>query len=83
MNCHGPSGNQGNLNLGDADTAYRALLGNSGSHARVIAGDPECSILMQRLETNDDTKRMPRGESKLAEGARCAVQRWIAEGAVQ
>ena len=83
MNCHGPAGNQGNLNLGDADSAYTGLLGSSGAHARVIAGDPECSLLMQRLETDDQVKRMPRGEAKLAEGARCAIQRWIAEGAVR
>jgi hypothetical protein len=83
LNCHGPAGNQGNLNLGDADSAYSALLGASGFHARVIAGDPECSMLMERLETDDQAKRMPRGEAKLAEGARCAIQRWIAEGAVR
>jgi hypothetical protein len=83
LNCHGPAGNQGNLNLGDPESAYSALLGTSGPHARVIARDPECSMLMERLETDDQAKRMPRGEAKLAEGARCAIQRWIAEGAVR
>ena len=83
MNCHGPAGNQGGLTLGDADTAYNALLGISGPHARVVPGDPECSMLMERLETDDVATRMPRGEAKLADGARCAIQRWIAEGAAR
>jgi Planctomycete cytochrome C len=75
--CHGADGQQGGLTLDDPDAAYDALLGSG----HVTPGDAECSPLMVRLETDDSTKRMPRGEAKLPEGVRCAVQRWIAAGA--
>lgn len=81
--CHGREGHQGNLVLADADTAYKALLGEDGTHARVIAGDPDCSPLMQRLESDDELFRMPYREPKLPEGARCAVRKWIESGAAR
>ena len=79
--CHGPSGKQGNLVLSDPQTAYSALLGKDGTATRVIPGDPSCSLLMQRLESDDPQRRMPRGENKLPDGLRCAIRRWIEEGA--
>jgi hypothetical protein len=81
--CHGPAGKQGNLVLADPDAAYAALLGKDGTAARVVPGDASCSMLMQRLETDDATRRMPRGEGKLQEGLRCAVRHWIEAGATR
>jgi hypothetical protein len=81
--CHGPSGRQGNLVLADADTAYKALLGQDGTQASVIPGDPGCSVLLQRLESDDPQLRMPFGENNLPEGLRCAVRTWIEQGAVR
>lgn len=81
--CHGPDGRKGGLVLADADTAYKALLGMDGTHARVVPGDPSCSLLMQLLESDDPDKRMPYGENKLSEGLRCAVRAWIEAGAVR
>jgi hypothetical protein len=75
--CHGSDGNQGGLTLSDPAKAYDALI----SSGLVIPGDAQCSPLMVRLETDDAAKRMPRGEAKLPAGIRCAVQRWISEGA--
>lgn len=81
--CHGANATQGNLVLTNPDAAYAALLGMDGTRSRVSAGDPTCSLLMQRLETDDALLRMPRGEGKLAEGLRCAVRQWIEEGAAR
>lgn len=69
--------------LADADTAYGSLLGAGGGAARVVPGDPDCSPLMQRLESTDPAKRMPLGEDNLPEGVRCAIRRWIQEGAAR
>ncbi len=79
--CHGDDGAQGGLVLTDFDDAYDALLEGDGDRGpRVIPGDPECSLLMIRLETSDAALLMPVG-SQLPEGERCAVRQWIAEGA--
>ena len=82
-NCHSSEGKQGNLQLSDPDAAYNALLGMDGTHARVLPGDPSCSMLMQRLDSDDPNVRMPKGENKLADGSRCAVRQWIQAGAVR
>jgi hypothetical protein len=82
--CHyGPSPEmaQGGLPLSEPDTAYRALLGELDGRARVIRGDPECSILVERLESSDPGFRMPVGTSPLPENVRCAIRQWIAMGA--
>jgi hypothetical protein len=78
--CHGAEGHRGNLTLADADGAYRALVGDGGEHARVIPGDPECSLLIKRLESNDLDFVMP-VRNKLSAAERCAIRQWIANGA--
>lgn len=78
--CHSADGKQGGLDLSTPTKAYDALLGKAGK-ARVLPGDPECSLLMQRIEADDDTFRMPLGTERLAPGLRCAIQQWIAAGA--
>jgi len=78
--CHGPEGQKGGLVLSSADQAYDSLLGELDGRPRVIPGDPECSILEQRLESEDPDFLMPVG-MPLTEGERCAVRQWIADGA--
>jgi Planctomycete cytochrome C len=78
--CHAPAGSQGGLVLSDMTQAYDYLLGNMGGRARVIPGDPECSIVERRLESTDPNFGMPPG-GRLSEGLRCAVRQWIANGA--
>jgi hypothetical protein len=78
-NCHGSDGNAGGLTLANADAAHAALIADG----LVIPGDAACSPLMVRLATDNADKRMPRGEGKLPDGIRCAVQRWIEAGAVR
>jgi hypothetical protein len=81
--CHGVDGHQGGLVLAGVDTAYKALLGQDGTHARVIPCDPDCSSLMARLESDDINFRLPYKEAKLADGLRCAVRMWIQDGAAR
>jgi len=78
--CHRAGARQAGLDLSAPAKAYDALLGKRGK-ALVLPGDPECSPLMQRIEADDDTFRMPLGTERMAPGLRCAVQQWIADGA--
>jgi hypothetical protein len=81
--CHAAGGHQAGLVLSDFDVAYDSLLGlDSAGRARVIAGDPECSVLEQRLESDDSAVVMPVG-AKLPEGELCAIRQWIANGATK
>jgi hypothetical protein len=79
--CHGAAGKQGGLTLADRDDAYDALLAPDVGPPRVVPGAPECSMLIQRLEADDPSVRMPLGTEPLDEGQRCAVRQWIANGA--
>lgn len=79
--CHGTDGAQAGLVLADKNKAYDYLLGHVDGRARVVPGDPECSILEHRLESNDPDFRMPLGNQPLSEGQRCAIRQWIANGA--
>ena len=79
-NCHSARKKQGGLDLSTPDRAYDGLLGEHG-RARVVPENPDCSVLMQRIEADDDTVRMPLGTLRLDPGLRCAIQQWIAAGA--
>jgi hypothetical protein len=72
--CH--AGDLG-LTFGDQDTAYAGLV------HELRPGDPNCSHLMLRLESEDPDFRMPPGNTPLAAGARCSIATWIANGAAQ
>jgi hypothetical protein len=81
--CHmGPADKAGNgLVLSNRDDAYEYLLGTKDGRARVIPGNPECSILEQRLESDDVNFRMPKLGDKLDIGDRCPIRQWIHDGA--
>ena len=82
--CHfGPTAReaQGQLALSDRDQAYDSLLGNTDGRVRVRPGEPECSSLVQRLESDDPAFRMPVGSAALSVAERCVVRQWIADGA--
>jgi hypothetical protein len=78
--CHGPDGNKGGLTLDprDPDAAYTALL--DPAHGLVIPGDPECSTLIKRLESDDLDFVMP-VRTPLMPGELCAIRKWVANGA--
>lgn len=80
--CHGPDGAQDGLVLSDKQKAYDFLMGKTDPiPPLVVPGRPDCSILVQRLESDDPNFRMPLGQTKLSEGVRCAVRKWIKAGA--
>ena len=79
--CHSAQGMQGGLDLSELDRSYESLLGLGGGGVRVLPGDPACSVLIQRLESEDPMTRMPVGSAQLSLGERCVVRKWIAEGA--
>ncbi|MDH5672313.1 MAG: hypothetical protein OEZ06_09200 [Myxococcales bacterium] len=78
--CHAEAGAHGGLVLEHIDLAYDNLLGAAGGEPLVIPGDPECSPLMKRLESDDPGFVMPVG-NKLTEGELCAIRQWIESGA--
>ena len=79
--CHGERGMQAGLVLADVDEAYDSLLGELDDRPRVIPGEPECSMLIERIEASDPRVRMPLNSQPLSDGQRCAIRLWIAEGA--
>lgn len=74
--CHTREGAQNGLVFADPDEAYELLLGGE----RVVPGDPGCSLLVKRLETDNPNLQMPPGDA-LSEAERCVVVRWIDDGA--
>jgi hypothetical protein len=78
--CHASAGAMGGLVFEDADASYALLLGRTDGRARVVPGDPACSVLIERLESTDPDRIMPRG-SALPDGERCAFVQWVHNGA--
>jgi hypothetical protein len=88
--CHTDAGGRnpsGGLNLRH-DVAYATLVGVASrgkpGAVRVIAGDPEHSYLIQKLEGTPGIvgERMPRtGGPYLTEGQISIIKRWIETGA--
>jgi hypothetical protein len=90
--CHGLQAtdtSNGKLHMGeDKATAYAALVGKTsssshcGSRALVVPGDPEASLLYQKLsEPSPCGSRMPLGGALLSAAQREMVRSWIAAGA--
>jgi len=87
--CHTDIGRtpSGGLNL-RSDIAYSSLVGvasrGKAGAVRVIAGDPDNSYLLHKLEGTTDIvgERMPRtGGPYLTPGQLLIIRRWIALGA--
>jgi hypothetical protein len=79
--CHAPAGRMGGLYYSDPDTAYGLLLGTVDGRARVLPGDPACSILVERIEGPSGLgQQMPPGKP-LPASVRCAIEQWIRNGA--
>lgn len=79
--CHTADARMAGLAFEDADEAYALLLGEGGGRARVVPGEPECSLIMQRLASSDPGFRMPPGPTPLLDSELCALSLWIREGA--
>ncbi len=73
--CHASEGARAGLVYTDVDTSYASLV----SSGMVVPGQPECSVLMQRLDASG-SRVMPPGRP-LSEEERCVIRLWIAQGA--
>jgi hypothetical protein len=81
--CHTSDAKKGGLVFEDADASYAMLLGKDGSRARVVPGDPGCSLIMKRLTSTDPSFHMPPGSTSIAPGEQCTIVQWIARGAAR
>lgn len=79
MRCHNPVGAQdaGRLDL----TSMRAMLRGGWSGAALVPGDPDASLMIERVRSDDLEIRMPPPEDPpLTEEEIAVLERWIAEG---
>jgi hypothetical protein len=82
--CHGPDPNHrmAGLRFDIASEALAELPENPGKFA-IVPGDPENSLLVQRIHTEDPSAMMPPPESnlQLTELDKKILETWIANGA--
>jgi hypothetical protein len=78
--CHTSAGAKGGLIFEDIDASYAALTDPERDDVLVLPGDPGCSALMIILEKDDPQDVMPPG-NPLSDGERCAIMKWILNGA--
>ncbi|HVW36626.1 MAG TPA: c-type cytochrome domain-containing protein, partial [Pirellulales bacterium] len=76
--CHGPDKAEGGLKLNERDRALAEL--DSGQHA-IVAGKPEESELLRRVESEDESSRMPPEGKPLKPVEIALLRSWIAAGA--
>lgn len=85
--CHDSASAEGDLDLSDADTAYKQLVGvaavddDAGGLERVTAGNAADSVIIMRISGTDLGPRMPQGNAVLPEKAIAAITKWINDGA--
>lgn len=83
--CHDMAGRPNGLELDQEDLAYALLLGRQDGRARVVPGNPACSILMERLEgllpVMPPGQPNPPDRATLPPTERCSIQTWIQNGA--
>jgi hypothetical protein len=71
----------GGLVFEDADASYALLLGETDGKRRVVPGDPGCSLLLERLTSDDPNVHMPPGPTSILPGEQCDIVQWISAGA--
>jgi mono/diheme cytochrome c family protein len=75
VGCHGPGEQQGGLRLDD----YDAVLRGGDSGPPLIAGDPDASYLVAKIERRDRPPMPPR--KRLSATGVATLRAWIAIGA--
>ncbi len=78
--CHGSptaSGAGGGLYFDTLEDSHQRLLDGGWIEPQ----DAVCSPVVVRLETDDDSLRMPPGSTPLDTRERCSIRNWIAQGA--
>lgn len=76
VGCHGDDP-KGSLNL----NTFAGLKSGGKSGDVVVPGNPENSLLLGRIVTQDESLRMPKGKEALMEKEIQAIYAWISEGA--
>ena len=61
---------------------HEAILKGGDTGPAVVPGDPEKSLLVQRVHTANDKRRMPRNSDPLTEDEITILTTWIQDGAV-
>lgn len=74
--CHNPVSRRAGMSFEDPDDAYMHLV----EEGRAVAGDPQCSLVMQRIGATNSSLVMPPG-NRLSDTERCSIGQWIANGA--
>ena len=81
VQCHGPdeAHREAKLRLDTED----GLFGGSDDERIVVPGQPDASLLYQKITAHDPDDRMPPPESKKVMSANeiAAIRRWIEQGA--
>jgi len=77
ISCHSADGRKAGLVMAEIEEAHRLLL-----DGRVEASNAACSLMMRRLESDDPNFQMPPGR-RLSDAERCAIQKWIENGAMR
>ena len=78
--CHASEGAQADLVFADKEATYATLL--DAERGLIEAGNDQCSLLVVRIDAPEFEDVMPPGR-QLLETERCAIRRWIAEGATR
>jgi hypothetical protein len=88
--CHTGAAAAAGLNLSDADTSHVNLVGVpttqlGGAGIRVVAGDPDNSYLIQKLENaaGIEGQQMPLARPPLAQSDINEIRQWITDGALR
>ncbi len=76
--CHGPDQAEGGLRLNDGAAAIAEL--DSGTRA-IVPGNPDESVLLERVASTDDGTRMPPEGKPLTAAQISTLRDWIAAGA--
>ena len=80
--CHGPDAQNRKTPL-RLDTAEGAAVALSGGGRAIVPGDPNVSVLIERVKTDDPIRRMPpayEGHDKLSDRDITTLERWIEQG---
>lgn len=84
--CHTGANPKAGLDLTDLDKSHAALVGiasRDGTMTRVVAGDPDASLLYQVLVgPTESARQMPLG-FELPADALAKVRQWIVDGAIK
>jgi hypothetical protein len=76
--CHGPDQAKGGLRLSSRDGTFAEL--ESGERA-VVPGQPDESIILERVTSTDEGSRMPPEGKPLSDEQVAALRAWIESGA--